>query len=143
VTQYATDSAFILYVVAMSLQYGRHAAVEARRERATRRKLLAQVAKAQGLLETAMPPVVARAIMSGLPAHSLTRSFPSASIAFICLSDYESHVGTMEPAALLSWLDGIWGTLDRLVDLYAETGSRLCVTRVVSGTGGRRYTGPA
>jgi hypothetical protein len=82
--------------------------------------LVTQAAKAQALLETAMPRPIARALISGMPAAQLTRSFPSASIAFIALTDFENLATKMEPYELLYWLDACYSTFDRLIDLYGE-----------------------
>ena len=86
----------------------------------TRRRLLLLTSKAQALLETAVPPPIARALMSGVPARQLTRSFPSASVAFIALTAFERLVRELPPHALLRRLDGIWDTFDALLDQYDE-----------------------
>lgn len=55
--------------------------------RAMRNAILERAAAAQALLETAVPRPIARALLAGVPALELTRSVPSASVAFIALSE--------------------------------------------------------
>jgi len=111
----------LAFFFVINMVKGHQAANEAKQERTTRRELVAQASKAQALLETAVPPPIARALMSGVPAHELTRSFESASIAFIVLTDFDHMVAFLEPHQLLRWLDDVYGTFDRLIDLYDET----------------------
>jgi hypothetical protein len=48
--------------------------------------ILERAAAAQALLETAVPRVIARELLAGTPAHELTRSVSSASVAFVYLT---------------------------------------------------------
>jgi class 3 adenylate cyclase len=119
--RYACEMIIICCILFCNFLNGLASSAEARQENSVRHRLFAQATKAQALLETAVPPPVARALLSGKPAHELTRSFPSATIAFICLTDFEHMVTTLQPHALLHWLDDIYGTFDRLIDLYDES----------------------
>jgi len=52
----------------------------------------AQATLAQNLLETAVPPCIARSLLAGTHPDALARSFHSATIAFILLEDYSEKV---------------------------------------------------
>jgi hypothetical protein len=69
----------------------------------TSQEMLAQLedkaGESQGLLEAAMPPFVARALLSDIPPEELTRSFDSASIAFVALEDYATKVSVPSAAS--------------------------------------------
>ena len=52
----------------------------------------AQANTTQGLLETAMPPVVARELLQGTPVEALARSYSCATIAFVALDEYGTKV---------------------------------------------------
>lgn len=52
-----------------------------------------QAAQTQALLEAAMPPAIARALLDDKPAGELTCSYPSATIAFFELDDFADKVG--------------------------------------------------
>jgi hypothetical protein len=117
---YAVEIVFILFVVSANLVKGFQGTKAAKAERDTRRQLMAQAFKAQRLLEIAVPPPIARALVSGIPAHTLTRSYSSVSIAFIFLTDFDRQVATLGSHALLAWLDDVYATFDRLIDLYEE-----------------------
>jgi hypothetical protein len=94
--------------------------------RSARHGIISEAAQSQALLETAMPPAVARALLEGAPPESLTRSFESASIAFVALEDFKT-LGTGDPAALLGWLDRVYTAFDGLVDAYANGVSKVRV----------------
>jgi hypothetical protein len=59
--------------------------------RSMKDEILEKAAAAHSLLETAVPRVVASALLAGTPAHELTHSVASATVAFIALSE-EAHV---------------------------------------------------
>ena len=120
--QYVLELALVGVTPVMGIAYGRHAAAEDRVERAVRRRLEVQAAKAIGLLSTAMPPAIAQALIERRPAHELMETGDHVAIAFIRLADYPRHAATMEPIALLTWLDTVYATFDRLIDVYADTG---------------------
>lgn len=50
-------------------------------------EILTKAVAAHALLETAVPRVIASALLAGTPAHKLTRSVTSATVAFIALSE--------------------------------------------------------
>lgn len=100
-----------------------------------------QAAQTQALLEAAMPPAVARALLDDKPAADLTCSYPSATIAFVELDDFSDKVGGQRylfkffvlicwysnplqvggsPTELLQWLDHVYVAFDALVDAYGE-----------------------
>ena len=71
----------------------------------------------QGLLEAAMPPAIARALLDNVPPEAFARSFNSATIAFVALEDYASmvrnarriqKVPTVYSSCYLSLLTGDW-----------------------------------
>ena len=57
--------------------------------------------RSQGLLETAMPSEIARALISGVPPQALTASFESASVAFIALTSFDIIAARLPPRELL------------------------------------------
>jgi class 3 adenylate cyclase len=88
-----------------------------------RREILQKAARSQALLETAMPPVVARALLEGTPAFELARNFTSASIAFLSLEDFQdaSIIGrsATDPRMMIEWLHDVFSAFDALVEAYA------------------------
>jgi hypothetical protein len=109
-----------VFYIFLTLRNGWELGKAAAAHRETCLLLISQASKAQALLETAMPRSIARALIVGQPAAELTRSFPSASIAFIALTDFEQLATTLQPYELLYWLDACYSTFDRLIDLYGE-----------------------
>lgn len=91
-----------------------------RAARAVRGTLLAKAARAQSLLETAMPPTVAQALLGGTPAYELSRAFGSATVAFIALDDFCDKEAEGNPTALLAWLNAVYAAFDGLVDAYGD-----------------------
>ncbi len=49
--------------------------------------ILEKATRTQSLLESSMPPMIARSLLAGTPAYELTRTSPCASVAFIELVD--------------------------------------------------------
>ena len=63
--------------------------------------LAVQAARSQALLETAIPPTIARALLGGVLPEELTASFESVSIAFIALTGFDDIAARMPPRKLL------------------------------------------
>ena len=103
--------------------------------------LAVQAARSQALLETAIPPTIARALLGGVLPEELTASFDSVSIAFIALTGFDDIAARMPPRKLLEvwlgvycssvfvwrhvpsplftqWLHVVFQSLDALVDAY-------------------------
>lgn len=87
--------------------------------RKTQNDIISEAAQSQALLETAMPPTIARALLQGAAPETLTQSFASASIAFVALEDFKG-VGTDQPKLVLDWLDRVYTAFDGLVDSYGN-----------------------
>lgn len=108
---YGSTVALTLGVVSTSLasSYTARAAFVA--AHASQVALATQAARSQGLLETAMPTAVARALVSGLEPECITASFESASVAFIALAGFEDITARLPPRELLQvrWIDAGWG----------------------------------
>lgn len=98
-------------------------------ERQTCVRLVTQAAKAQALLESAVPRSVARALISGVPVEELTRSFQCASVAFIALVDFEERAVSLRPHELILWLDSVYNVFDCLIDLYDESINKIETVR--------------
>ena len=122
--QYILEVIIVAFVVSSSLVYGHNASVEDLAERAVRSKLAEQAAKAIRLLTTAMPPHIAQALIERRPALELMDSGDHVAIAFIRLTDYAALAASLDHIALLSWLDSVYATFDKLIDVYADTGER-------------------
>jgi hypothetical protein len=114
-------------VLALLCSYGAGAAL--RSSRALLSQLRMQAARMQGLLEAAMPPVIARALLDDIPAADLTRSFEFATIAFVSLEDYEAKTSG-DPVALVAWLDAVYVAFDALVDAYGERVNKIEIVSV-------------
>lgn len=121
--------AIVALYVSLTLRRGWLASQSVTAERQTCLHLVAQAAKAQALLETAVPRSVARALIAGVPAAALTRSFPSASIAFIALTDFEERAVSLGPHELILWLDACYSVFDCLIDLYGEAINKIETVR--------------
>jgi hypothetical protein len=65
------------------------------------RRLVSLAAKAEGLLETAMPSSIARDLISGRRPEELTNAFESASVAFIALAGIDELTARLSPSELL------------------------------------------
>lgn len=96
-----------------------------KKSHAIRQGILAEAAQSQALLETAMPPAIAHALLRGAPPESLTRSFECASVAFVALEDFKA-VAASGPAQVMAWLNGIYTTFDGLVDAYGDGVNKVC-----------------
>jgi hypothetical protein len=64
-------------------------------------RLVSLASKTEGLLETAIPSVIAKDLICGRPAHDLTESFSSATVAFICLAGFEETTCRLTPSELM------------------------------------------
>lgn len=126
-------------IAAITINCSYVATARARAARAARHETLIRASRSQALLETAMPPTIARALLVGTPAFDLTRSFAGASIAFIALDDTRGEGGSGggveaaaaggDPAALLAWLNAVFVAFDGLVDAYGERVNKIEVVR--------------
>jgi class 3 adenylate cyclase len=121
--------AIVALYVSLTIRRGWLASESVTAERLTCLHLVAQASKAQALLETAVPRSVARALIAGVPAAGLTRSFASASIAFIALADFEERAVHLGPHELILWLDACYSVFDCLVDLYGEAINKIETVR--------------
>ena len=112
---------------------GSHRAGRALAEsRLVRFQLEEHALQTQGLLEAAMPRVVARQLLDGTPPEALARSFPAAAIAFVSLADYaeKAQAAAGNPGELLAWLDAVYVAFDALVDRYGDRVNKLETVRV-------------
>ena len=86
----------------------------------SRSDILAEAAQSQALLETAMPPAIARALLKGAAPESLTQSFESMTIAFVALDEFKT-LGGDDSASVLARLNLVYTAFDGLVDAYGDS----------------------
>lgn len=98
---YAISLCIMIGVVAGSLASSYTSKVSYLALQASQLSLDSLARRSQGLLETAMPAVIARALISGVPPEALTGSFESASVAFIALTSFDSIAARLQPRELL------------------------------------------
>lgn len=60
-----------------------------------------KTARCQGLLETAMPPIIAKELLAGTSDEALAASLDSVAIAFITLSDFDAVTARLPPKQLM------------------------------------------
>ena len=117
---------FAIEILGCSLSFGLsliesyRSLTASRTSRVIHETLLLQASRAQCLLETAMPPHVARQLLAGTPAHELSRSYDGVTIAFISLDDFREKESAGDPMALIEWLNDVYQAIDGLVDAYCE-----------------------
>lgn len=117
---YATSVALLLVIMCNGLVHSWWLQKESTGQAVKEAELLQQAAKAEALLNTAMPPQIARELMSGRPAAEISRSYNCAYVAFVCLTDYEDKLRQLSPEDVLHYLDDIYAVFDRLVDCYGD-----------------------
>jgi hypothetical protein len=115
-----------LAVVTLLGSYSAAAALRLTRE--VREELEEHALQTIGLLEAAMPPVVARELLEDKPPEALAHCFPNVSIAFVSLEDYAARASG-DPSELLSWLNAVYIAFDALVDAYEERVNKIEIVR--------------
>lgn len=98
--------------MAISLVWSYRSFAVSRASHAIRDTLLQKAARAQSLLEAAMPPPIARELLAGTPAFELSQSYNSVSIVFISLVDFRLKEAEGDPRALMAWLNCIYAAFD-------------------------------
>lgn len=99
--QYACTLFVVCAMMATSLLSSYAGEAAHRASQALLVQLDAQAARSQGLLETAMPSYVARALLSRVSDAELTVSCESATVAFIALSRFDELTARMHPRELM------------------------------------------
>jgi adenylate cyclase len=124
-SNYGVSIATLCFFAILSLYASFRSVHEASKESAMQQSFVRQTTRAQALLEAAVPPVIARALLRGEPSDTLTRSFDSVAVAFIILEDFDAKVSASRPEQLLSWLDDVYATFDTLLDYYHEAVNKI------------------
>lgn len=99
--QYSCTLTVVFAIISTSLLSSYAGEAAHRASQALLTQLDAQAARSQGLLETAMPSYVARALLSRVPDAELTVSCESATVAFIALSRFDELSARMHPRELM------------------------------------------
>ena len=113
--QWGAELVFMSLAVTLAIVYGSHAARAHAAELMERRRLVEQTLKAQGLLETAMPPHIVQALIARREAWEMAESGKRVAIAFIRLSDYATLTRQLSHEALFAWLDKVYAAFDAIV----------------------------
>ena len=90
--QFSLEVPISTAMAALALVGAYHTGAALHTSRDLMQQLEERAGETEGLLETAMPPFVARALLSDTPPEMLTRSFDDATIAFVALEDYAAKV---------------------------------------------------
>ena len=92
VAAYSLEAPICAAMAVLALVGSLHAGAALRSSHEMMAQLEDRAGETEALLEAAMPPFVARALLADTPPEALSRFFESATIAFVCLEDYAGKV---------------------------------------------------